>query len=40
LISISKLMYHGYSVSFYSGINISLDGNITCSGNMYKTYSI
>jgi hypothetical protein len=35
LISISKLMYHGYSVSFYSGVSISINGNFICFGNMY-----
>ena len=35
LISVSKLMNHGYSVSFHSGVSISRDGTLICSGNMY-----
>jgi hypothetical protein len=37
LISISKLMDHGYSISFYYSVTISRNRNFICSGNMYDS---
>jgi hypothetical protein len=34
-VSFAKLINHGYSVSFHSGITISRDGNVLYNGHMY-----
>ena len=35
LISVSRLFEFNYSVTFHSGVDISRDGNIICSGRMH-----
>ena len=35
LISVSRLMEFNYSVSFHSGVDISRNGNIICSGRIH-----